>query len=203
MRKNFSKVKRNLERLGYSVKEFNSSNDALLYLNDAIDNKSVGFGGSETVMQMGLFDALDKHNTTYSHNRLKDGVSQDETRRLAANADIYICSVNGLSENGEIINIDGRGNRVSSAIYGHEKIYFVIGENKLEEDFDKALYRARNIAAPKNAIRVKANTPCAVKMDKCYNCSSPDRICRALSVLWEKPTGANIEIILIHEDLGY
>jgi hypothetical protein len=111
--------------------------------------------------------------------------------------------VNALSENGEIVNIDATGNRVASIFYGHDLVYLLIGENKIEPDYDSALYRARNVAAPLNAKRLGKKTPCAVKADKCYNCNSPDRICRALSVLWEKPMAAEIEVLLIHENLGY
>jgi hypothetical protein len=78
-----------------------------------------------------------------------------------------------------------------------------VGKNKLAKDYDAALWRARNVASPKNAKRLGMKTPCAVNADKCYNCASPDRICRALSVLWEKPMRSDVEILLIGEDLGY
>ena len=111
--------------------------------------------------------------------------------------------VNGIAETGEIINIDGSGNRVAETIFGHKKVYFVVGKNKLAEDYDKALWRARNIAAPKNAFRLKTKTPCAEMGDQCYDCKSPARICRALSVLWCAPTGSQYEVVLVKEDLGY
>ena len=121
---------------------------------------------------------------------------------LAREADVYLSSVNGLAETGEMINIDGAGNRVAETIFGHKKVYFVIGKNKLAEDYDKALWRARNIAAPKNAQRLGMKTPCAVNGDRCYNCSSPDRICKVLSVFWGAPMGADCEVVLVKEDLG-
>lgn len=108
-----------------------------------------------------------------------------------------------MAETGEIINIDGNCNRVASIFYGHKKVYLVIGENKLEKDYDSALHRARNIASPLNAKRVGAKTPCAVKGDKCYDCKSPERICRGLSVLWGIPMTGEFEVILVHEELGY
>ena len=117
---------------------------------------------------------------------------------------VYISSVNGLAETGEIINIDGNGNRVASTLFGHETVYLVVGSNKLAPDYESALWRARNIAAPKNAQRLNRKTPCAVKGDRCYDCSSPDRICRALVVLWGKPnTVKKMEILLVDEALGY
>jgi len=109
----------------------------------------------------------------------------------------------GLAETGEIINIDGTGNRISAALYGHKKVYFVVGKNKIAPTYEEALHRARNIAAPKNCVRLGLKTPCAAKADKCYDCASPDRICCGLSVLWTKMLGADMEVVLIDEELGY
>lgn len=92
---------------------------------------------------------------------------------------------------------------MAAIFYGHEKVYLVAGENKIAKDYDSALYRARNIAAPLNAKRLGMNTPCAKMGDRCYNCKSPERICRGLSVLWEKPIAGEIEVVLIHEELGF
>ena len=82
--------------------------------------------------------------------------------------------------------------------------YFIVGVNKLAPDYDAALWRARNVASPKNARRLGKKTPCAVRGDKCYDCKSPERICRALVVLWERPTGiGRAEVVLVNEPLGY
>ena len=116
---------------------------------------------------------------------------------------MYLSSVNGAAETGELINIDGTGNRVASGLFGHEKVYFIIGQNKVAPDYDAALWRARNIAAPKNAQRLGVQTPCAVKGDRCYDCKSPQRICRALVVYWEKPRSMDMEVVLVRQDLGY
>ena len=132
-----------------------------------------------------------------------EGKTKQELRVEANAADIYISSVNGLSENGEIINIDGTCNRVAAIFYGHKKVYLVVGANKLAKDYESALYRARNVAAPLNAKRLNMKTPCAVNADKCYDCNSPDRICCGLSVLWKKPMAGEFEVVLIEEALGY
>ena len=123
-------------------------------------------------------------------------------RDAAIGADVYLTSVNGLAETGELINIDGTGNRVAATLYGHKKIYFIIGRNKLAPTYDEALWRARNIASPKNAHRLQKKTPCAIKGDRCYDCKSPDRICRGLVVHWGPMMGMEMEVILIDEDLG-
>ena len=88
-------------------------------------------------------------------------------------------------------------------LYGHKKVYLVVGRNKLAPTYDEALWRARNIAGPRNAQRLGAKTPCAVKGDRCYDCKSPGRICRALVVLWRCMMNSDMEVVLIDEDLGY
>ena len=193
----FETVKKNLEARGFSVSTFSTAAEAAAYLDSAIDGTTVGIGGSMTVQQMGLHEKLAAHNEVHWH--LTDG---PEARAKAAHADVYITSANGLTENGEIINIDGAGNRVASTLYGHKRVYFIIGRNKLAPTYDEALWRARNIAAPKNAQRLGKKTPCAVKGDRCYDCKSPDRICRGLVVLWGPSMGVETEIVLVDEDLG-
>ena len=193
----FETVKKNLEARGFSVSTFSTAAEATAYLDSAIDGTTVGIGGSMTVQQMGLHEKLAAHNEVHWH--WTDG---PEARAKAAHADVYITSANGLTENGEIINIDGAGNRVASTLYGHKRVYFIIGRNKLAPTYDEALWRARNIAAPKNAQRLGKKTPCAVKGDRCYDCKSPDRICRGLVVLWGPSMGVETEIVLVDEDLG-
>ncbi len=101
----------------------------------------------------------------YWHHRIPTGKTSQDVRLAANAASIYITSANGVAESGEIINIDGHGTRVASIFYGHEKVYFVIGENKIEKDYESALYRARNVAALLHAKRVGTKTPCALKGD--------------------------------------
>ncbi len=199
----FANIEAELKKKGYCVCTFENKESAADYLNGQIDQKTVGMGGSVTIHQMNLFPMLSKHNTVYWHDEKPNNMSIMETRTAASRAEIYISSVNGISEAGEIVNIDNTGNRVAAISYGPAKVYLVVGINKITPNFESAVYRARNIAAPLNAQRLKRKTPCAVKGDKCYDCKSPERICRNLSVLWNKPTGAEYEIILINENLGY
>ena len=183
---NFETVKKNLEARGYVVSCFETAAEASEYLNAAIDGVTVGCGGSITLDQLGIYERLSSHNTVYWHQHTPEGLTPAEMRDRAKNAKIYLSSVNGLAETGEVVNIDGTGNRIAATYYGHEKVYLVVGKNKLAPDFDKALWRARNIAAPMNAKRLKRNTPC-VAGGHCFNCNSPERICRGLSVFWYKP----------------
>ncbi|MBE6963967.1 MAG: lactate utilization protein [Ruminococcaceae bacterium] len=193
----FETVKKNLEARGYTVKVFATGAEAAAYLNGEIDGMTVGFGGSMTLKDMGLYEPLSSHNEIHWH-----WVDGPAARAQAKDAQVYLTSANGLAENGDIINIDGAGNRVASTLYGHEKVYIVIGRNKLAPTYEEALWRARNIAAPKNAQRLGRKTPCAVNGDRCYDCKSPDRICRGLVVLWGPMMGMETEIVLVDEDLG-
>lgn len=198
----FTTLKDRLIKLGYKVNCFETAKEAAEYIDNEIDNTTVGFGGSVTLQEMGLYEKLSAHNDVYWHWKTET-MTADEARTKAREAAIYISSVNGIAETGEIINIDGNGNRVAEILYGHKKVYLVVGENKVAPDYERALYRARNIAGPLNAGRLNRKTPCAVKMDKCYNCASPDRICRGLTVLWESPYSCEYEVVLINEKLGY
>lgn len=92
---------------------------------------------------------------------------------------------------------------MSSSLYGHKRVWFVVGSNKIAPTYDEALWRARNIAAPKNAQRLGVKTPCAVNGDRCYDCKSPQRICRGLVVLWEAIRSCETEVVLVDEPLGY
>ena len=186
-----------LEENGFQTSHFPTAQAAADYLNGQIDGRSVAFGGSMTLKELGLYPRLSTHNRCIWHWE-GDALSD------AQSAQVYLTSVNGLSETGELINIDGTGNRVAAALYGHQKVYFVVGVNKVAPDYDAALHRARNIAAPKNAQRLGADTPCAKLGDRCYDCKSPKRICRALTVLWRKPNGiGEAEVVLVDEALGY
>lgn len=195
----FDAVKKNLEARGYAVRVFATGKEAADYLDAAIDGKSVGFGGSATLDALGLYERLGSHNQTVWHWKWED---KDAARREAMVSDVYLTSVNGLAETGELINIDGAGNRVAATLFGHEKVYFVIGRNKLAPTYEEAVWRARNIASPQNAKRLGKKTPCAVSGDRCYDCKSPERICRGLVTLWGPMMGMEAEVLLVDEDLG-
>jgi hypothetical protein len=194
----FTAVSAALEGRGFTVKTFATGKEAADYLNGQIDGTTVGFGGSVTLESLGLYESLGSHNQVAWHWKQSGGA-----RAEAAKAEVYLTSVNGLAETGELINIDGAGNRVASTLYGHKKVYFVVGRNKLAPDYDQALWRARNIAAPRNALRLQKKTPCAVPGGHCHDCRSPERICRGLTVLWGPMMVGESEVILVDEDLGY
>lgn len=198
----FEELKKRLEENGYKVTAFATGAEAADYLDREIDGKTVGIGGSMTITEIGLPDRLAAHNTICSHWRT-DGDPQ-ETIRQAMTTEVYLLSANAIAEDtGEILNIDGTGNRVASSLFGHKKVYFVAGKNKVSPDYTHALWRLRNVVAPKNAQRLGRKTPCAANADKCYNCNSPERICNALVVFYKKIRSMDAEVILVDEELGY
>ena len=190
-----------LSRKGFAVRYFETAKEAADYLSGSIWGKTVGIGGSVTIEQMGLYDRLSEHNTVHWHWVTND----QETRQAATNAEVYLSSANAISETGEIVNIDGSGNRVAATLYHHERVVFVAGVNKLAPDLESAMFRARNVAAPLNARRLKFNTPCAVgKEMKCYDCASKDRICSGIvTLVWPMRSVGVTEVVLVGEELGY
>ena len=194
----FKKVQANLEARGYMVRTFATAAEAADYLDGVIDGKTVGFGGSATLDALGIYDRLESHNTVIWHWKQP----ADEARKAAMQTQVYLTSANALAETGEIVNIDGTGNRVSATLFGHEKVIFVIGRNKLAATYEMAVDRARNVAAPQRARQLGKKTPCAVKLDRCYDCKSPERICRGMVTLWGPMLGMEGEVLLVDEDLG-
>ena len=199
----FSEIKGNLEKLGYKVSTFANKEEAMDYIDREVDGTTVGIGGSMTAHEIGLYERLITHNEVLWHHRPQEGKSADEIRAEAGNTEIYFSSANAIAKTGEIVNIDGCGNRIAETCYGHKKVYYIIGRNKITEDLDSAIYRARNIASPLNCKRFNLKNPCSQGEMKCHDCKSQTRICRIMSIHFMKPTSQEYEIILIDEDLGY
>ncbi len=190
----------NLRKRGFIPHLFDTSEEAKEFFYKELENVSIGMGGSVSLSQLKLYDLLSERNSVYSHSVDKSA----DVLENAAMAEVYISGANAIAKTGEIVNIDGRGNRVSSVIWGakRKRVYIVSGINKIVDNLQDAIYRAKNVAAPQNARRLNLKTPCAIKADKCYNCNSPEKICRVLTVLGY-PTSAEFHIVLIKESLGY
>lgn len=191
------KTIRNLRLRGFSVQHFPTGQDAVAYLCEQVRDTSVGIGGCQTAQQLGLYESLSQRNTVYWHWKTPGAETLDKANHAA----VYITSANAMTEGGELLNIDGRGNRLAGSVFGSKKVYYVVGRNKICPDFESALYRARNTAAVENCKRFPNNPPC--KLDgKCHDCRHPERICRALLVTWMPMMDMETEVILIDEDLG-
>lgn len=199
------KVLKAFENKGYKAVYFNTGKEAADYLCHTIKNCTVGFGGSATIESLDLVNRLAEHNTCISPE--KPYRPQEKTFNEAAldtlRTDVFLLSANGVAQDGTIVNIDGTGNRVGSSLFGHKKVFFVFGENKIRPTIEEAVERARNIASPKNASFLECKTPCAAKAERCYDCSSPERICNAMVIYMHAMEGCEMEVVIIGESLGY
>ena len=166
--------------------------------------KTVGLGGSVTIRELGLPDALTKRgNLLYDH--WKPGLSGEEslrTRRAQLSCDVFISGANAITLNGEIVNVDGFGNRIAATVFGPGEVIIVAGMNKIVRDVPEALRRIKTIAAPMNAKRFGADTPCA-RLGQCVDCDSPQRICRGMLIMERKPFATPALVVLVMEDLGF
>ena len=167
------------------------------------DGSSVTWGGTMTVRDLGIPEALNRRGTLDVLDR--DLVETPEEKLAmylkAFSVDVYLTSANAISEDGVIVNIDGNGNRVAAITWGPKKVIFVIGLNKVAQTVEAALARARGTASPINAARFDIKTPCHVD-GVCHNCNSPESICNYVHFLRNSPKGRHV-VVLVGEDLGY
>ena len=199
-----TKLLNNLQHNHFETSYFENKGEAAAYLNEKIDAKTVGLGDSLTLKALGLFNLLSTHNQVVDvrHNPVRTAEGFVEHAKKSLLTQVFLLSANAVAETGEIVNMDGIGNRISASLFGHEKVYYVIGINKICPDLNQALWRVRNIAAPQNAKRHHLKTPCAAQGDRCYNCSSPERICNGLLIEYKKMNNLETEVVIIGEELG-
>lgn len=191
------KLVENLRARGFEARYFPTAEEAKAYLAESVKGETVGFGGSITCEQLGLYELLSAENQCFWSWRDGPGARDAKTST-------YLCSANAVSMAGELVNIDGTGNRVAATLYGPKRVIFVVGQNKVCSDLAAAIDRARNVASPLNAKRIGPKTPCAAKGERCYDCQSPERICRGMVIHMGKMLGADRnEVLIIGEDLGY
>lgn len=164
----------------------------------------VAVGGSMTLSETGTLDLL--RNGDYNFlDRYEAGLTQEQIKEIYRKsffADVFLSSSNALTEDGELYNVDGRGNRVAAMIYGPDKVIVVVGINKIVKDLDDAIKRNRELAAPANTKRLNKNTPCA-KVGYCMDCNSKDRICNDYVVIRRQSELGRIHVIIINKELGY
>jgi hypothetical protein len=194
---NFAPIAETFTNEGFTVTCFETREEAADYLAAKFSGETIGIGGSRTIAQLDVYDRLCAHNTVLWHQIVP------EQRAYGSECTVYLTSANAVAETGEIVNIDGSGNRIAASLYGPKKVVFICGKNKISPDLGSAISRARSVAAPPNAKRLNKKTPCAL-MGRCVDCNSPERICRAM-VIHMRPMSSTeeTELILINEDLGY
>ena len=165
-------------------------------------NANVGIGGSATLREINLIDALaTRGNTIFQHwQQPEENVVAIMRKQL--NSDVFLASSNAVTEDGKLINIDKAGNRVAGIIFGPKKIILVVGMNKIVENVDEGIKRAKNVAAPMNARRRGDKTPCAVT-GVCTDCDAQDRVCNVITIMEKKPSRSDISVVLVGEELGF
>lgn len=165
---------------------------------------SVGVGGSATLNELGVIDLV--RNDSYNFlDRYDASLSREQAMdvmRKALLADVFISSTNAVTENGELYNVDGNGNRVAAMIFGPASVVIIAGYNKIVADLDEAERRVKSIAAPANCVRLGIDNPCTVN-GFCMNCHTDGRICADTVVMGMQRTKGRIKVILVGEELGY
>ena len=160
----------------------------------------VTMGGAMSAREIGLVDALQEGNYTFiDRDNYED---KREAMLLAYQADVFLSSCNAMTQDGVLVNIDGNANRVSAIAQGPKKVVMIVGMNKICDDVDGAMKRARNVAAPINAQRFGLQTPCT-KTGTCMNCKSPDTICCQFLITRYSKHADRIHVILVNEALGF
>jgi len=164
------------------------------------EGSSISMGGGMSVHEIGLVEALKEGNYNFID---RDKAEDKRAAMLAAyDADFFLSSCNAMTEDGVLVNIDGNANRVSAIAQGPKKVIFIVGMNKVCDDVDGAMKRARNVAAPINAQRFGLDTPCA-KTGSCMNCKSPDTICCQFLITRFSRHEGRIHVILVNDSLGF
>ncbi|MBR6239059.1 MAG: lactate utilization protein [Lachnospiraceae bacterium] len=178
-----------------------SREEALKIALDMIpEGSSISMGGGMSVHEIGLSDAL--KNGNYNFIDRDEYEDKRKAMLLAYDADYYLASCNAMTDDGVLVNIDGNSNRVSAIAQGPKHVIFIVGMNKICNDVDSAMKRARNVAAPINVQRFGLNTPCS-KKGTCFNCKSPDTICCQILITRFSRHPGRISVILVNDNLGF
>jgi len=208
-RERLVRTKKALEKNGFSVVIASSKEDAVEKVLGLIPlDAKVGVGGSVTVRELGLIEALSERGNRVVHHWLP-GVPIEGWLPFmveAHNSDVYLCSSNAVTEDGKLVNVDSSGNRVASMIFGPGRVVVVVGVNKIVRDVEAGLKRLKEVAGPLNAKRHNIRELPCVKTGVCTDCDSPKRICRVITILERAPNRVrkpNITVVLVAEELGF
>ncbi len=184
------KLVESLKKRGYEAQYASTAKEAAdIVMSEASSAASVGWGGSESLKDIGVRDMLVN--------------SGKEIRDHQLEMDLFLLSANAVTLDGRIVNIDGRGNRVAASIAGPKRVIYVIGRNKIVDGgIDAAIERIKRYACAPNCRRLGKQTPCAAT-GVCGDCDSPDRICKVTAIFDRKPTGISAKVIVVDADLGY
>lgn len=163
------------------------------------ENSTISMGGCMSAHEIGLVQALQEGNYQYLD---RSKMEPREGLLAAYDSDVFLSSANAMTSDGILVNIDGNSNRVSCIAQGPKKVIFIVGMNKVCDDLDSAMKRARNVAAPINAQRFEVKTPCK-ETGKCFDCKSPDTICCQFLITRYSRHTDRIHVILVNDTIGY
>lgn len=203
------------QRVKRTMESLESNNMEAYYVKDEVEllkkldvflksGDTVSVGGSMTLFETGIIDYLEHKDVNFL-NRYKEGITPNEVQEIYRNtffADAFFVSSNAVTEQGELYNVDGNGNRVAAMIYGPKTVIVIVGINKLVKDLDSAVNRIKAISAPANAKRLNKNTPCT-KVGYCMDCSSGERICNDYVLIKRQNKKGRIKVIIVGKELGY
>ena len=208
-RERLFRVKEALEKNGFKVVVASSKVDAVEKVLGLIPvDVKVGVGGSVTVRELGLIEALRERGNVVVDHWLPDVLLEAKLPFMveAHNSDVFLCSSNAVTEDGKLVNVDSTGNRVASMIFGPGRVVVVVGWNKIVRDVEAGLKRLKEVAGPLNAKRHNIRELPCVKTGVCTDCDSPKRICRAITILERAPNRVrkpNMTVVLVAEELGF
>lgn len=194
----------NLEKRNMNGYYFNTAKECTDYVLTLLkEGQSVTWGGSMSIKESGLIDTIKESGKFTVIDRADYSPdNMDEYSILAFSSDCYLMSSNAITIGGELVNIDGNGNRVASLIFGPKKVFLIVGMNKVANNTEDALMRVRNIASPPNTIRLAKNTPCA-STGKCGDCYCDDCICNQIVITRRSRDKERIHVFLVGENLGF
>jgi L-lactate utilization protein LutB len=198
-------VKRALERNGITAIAVETASEARERALALVKKgATVGLGGSRTVAEIGLLDALRKADVKlldqYDPALTKEAAAA--ARKAGTQAEYFVAGTNAVTEDGKLVNIDGMGNRLAAFAYGPDRVIIIVGRNKIVGDVEAAVRRVKNVAAPMNARRFGAGTPCA-KTAECSDCASPERICNLTLIIEKQRVPGRMTVIVVNEELGF
>ncbi len=194
----------NLKKNAFQAHFAANTNEASDLILDMVkDYNSFGFGGSSTTRKLDLPDILEKEGKTiYDHWNPPADATDMEMRLKQGRAECFICSANAISETGEIINVDGVGNRTNAMTFGCPNVIIIAGINKVTRDLESGIRRIKEIAAPMRAKSLNMDTPCT-RNGLCADCNASQRICRITTILHKKPMMTDITVIIINKEIGF
>ena len=196
------------------VKALEKRNFESYYAKDVDDAKAIALslipkgatvasGGSVTLGQAGIIDAVKSADYNYlDRANPPAGMDAQGVLKAGLTADVYLTSSNAVTRDGQLVNIDGNGNRVAAMLYGPDKVIVVVGTNKITEDVDSAVQRVKDKASPPNTMRLGLDTPCA-KTGRCADCRSASRICNMTTIMSYCRQKGRVAVIVVPEELGF